>query len=559
MATSPEALIETHAETLTRARQAIRERTAWSHFPESPSTKVYGVEAKTAGDEGFEALKGTLFQIEGHAAGAGALGGETSPFGLELNVTYPRATAAELLDRAEAARGDYAAMDPKARLAVCVEILTRLNRNSYLIAHAVQHTTGQAYVMAFQAGAAHAQDRGLEAVAYAAEAIDITPPAVMWEKQTGKDQISRIEKSFVVVPRGIALLLGCSTFPTWNGLPGLFASLATGNPVIVKPSPSAILPLAITVKIAREVLAEVGLPRDVVQLAVTENTDGVTQALVTDKRVKLIDYTGSTQFGDWVEQNAPQARVFAEKAGVNSVILESTDNFKGVCRNLAFSLSLYSGQMCTAPQNIYVPAAGLQTEDGVKTPQEVAQALALGVSKLLGEPARGAAVLGALHADSIPERMETTRTVGEVVLPGDTFTHPDFPQARSRLPMIVLLPGADDPAAQSECFGPISFVIPAADREAAVSHAAGMAQEVGALTASLYSTDEAFITDATRQFAMAGAPLSINFTGGIHVNQSVAFSDFHGSGANPAANAALTDLAFVASRFAIVTVRRDRS
>ena len=33
------------------------------------------------------------------------------------------------------------------------------------------------------------------------------------------------------------LVIGCNTFPTWNGYPGLFASLATGNPVVVKPHP----------------------------------------------------------------------------------------------------------------------------------------------------------------------------------------------------------------------------------------------------------------------------------------------------------------------------------
>ena len=48
----------------------------------------------------------------------------------------------------------------------------------------------------------------------------------------------------------------------------------------------------------------------------------------------------------------------------------------------------------------------------------------------------------------------------------------------------------------------------------------------------------------------AGVALSINLTGGVFVNQSAAFSDFHGTGANPAANAALTDAAFVASRSA---------
>ena len=40
------------------------------------------------------------------------------------------------------------------------------------------------------------------------------------------------------MPRGVALVVACSTFPTWNGYPGIFASLVTGNPVIVKAHPT---------------------------------------------------------------------------------------------------------------------------------------------------------------------------------------------------------------------------------------------------------------------------------------------------------------------------------
>ena len=44
----------------------------------------------------------------------------------------------------------------------------------------------------------------------------------------------------------------------------------------------------------------------------------------------------------------------------------------------------------------------------------------------------------------------------------------------------------------------------------------------------------------------AGVALSENLLGGVFVNQSAAFSDFHGTGANPAANASYTDGAYVA-------------
>src|SRR5690606_32262358 len=148
------------------------------------------------------------------------------------------------------------------------------------------------------------------------------------------------------------------------GYPGLFASLATGNVVIVKPHPGAILPLAITVQVARAVLAEAGFDPNVVQLAAHAAGDDTAQQLAQDPSVKIIDFTGSSANGNWLEQNARQAQVYTEKAGVNQIIIDSAEDLKGVVRNLAFSLPLYSGQMCTAPQNIFVPRDGIQTAEG---------------------------------------------------------------------------------------------------------------------------------------------------------------------------------------------------
>src|SRR5690606_29624662 len=136
-----------------------------------------------------------------------------------------------------------------------------------------------------------------------------------WRKPQGKHDPLRMRKRFSVVPRGIAMNIGCSTFPTWNAYPGLFASLATGNPVIVKPHPAAILPLALTVRIAREVLAEAGLPADAVLLAVDAPGAEITKTLAADPAVKLIDYTGSNAFGTWLRGNAAQAQIYRRGRG----------------------------------------------------------------------------------------------------------------------------------------------------------------------------------------------------------------------------------------------------
>ena len=107
-----------------------------------------------------------------------------------------------------------------------------------------------------------------------------------------------------------------------------------------------------------------------------------------------------------------------------------------------------------------------------------------------------------------------------------------------------------------ECFGPVSFLIMTASIEESLTVFGRTMAERGAMTAGVYSTDPGVI-DAARTLALqAGVALSENLTGPIYVNQSAAFSDFHGTGANPAGNASFTDLAFVANRFHVVQSRR---
>ncbi len=195
------------------------------------------------------------------------VGHEVSPFGLELGITYPSASPDTLVAASQSAGKAWADASVEDRVGVCLEILHRLNRQSFLLAHTVMHTTGQAFMMAFQAGGPHAQDRGLEAVAYAYDEMTRVPRTAEWSKPQGKGEPLVLDKTWRIVPRGVALVIGCATFPTWNGYPGIFASLATGNSVIVKPHPGAILPLALTIQIARGVLKEAGFDPNVLMLA----------------------------------------------------------------------------------------------------------------------------------------------------------------------------------------------------------------------------------------------------------------------------------------------------
>jgi phenylacetic acid degradation protein paaN len=547
-------MFERHRPTLERAVQAIAERSYWSAYPESASPKVYGEGAAETGKAAFDALLNKRFPLT-QPATIGDTGAEKSPFGFPLGVSYPKPDIDGLFAAVGHAQDQWKKAGPEVWAGVCLETLARINKASFEIANAVMHTSGQAFLMAFQAGGPHAQDRGLEAVAYAWDELRRVPASAMWEKPQGKNEPIRMEKRFRIVPRGVGLVIGCCTFPTWNAYPGMFASLATGNAVIVKPHPAAILPLAITVRIAREVLAEAGMDPNVVTLFAHEAGDDTAQTLALRPEIRIIDFTGSTANGRWLEEHARQAQVYTEKAGVNQIIVDGVSDIKAVARNIAFSLSLYTGQMCTAPQNIYIPEEGITTADGRMPFEAVTAAIAEGVQKLLGDHARAVEVLGAVQNEGILRRLEAARSLGTVILDTQSIAHPAYPEATVRTPLIVKLDAADRATYLNEWFGPIAFVIATASTDESLAIARDAVRGHGALTMSVYATDPKVIERAVDVAEDAGVALSINLTGGVFVNQSAAFSDFHGTGSNPAANAALTDAAYVANRFRVVQHR----
>ncbi|MGW6013811.1 phenylacetic acid degradation protein PaaN [Streptomyces sp. NPDC055210] len=553
-------LVAKHRPTLDQALEAMRTRAYWSPHPEHP--KAYGENGSLGMAEGkaaFDTLLGGRLDLD-QPGTDDWVGGEVSPYGIELGVTYPHADVDALLPAMRAGQRAWRDAGAETRAVVCLEILKRISDRTHEFALAVMHTSGQAFMMAFQAGGPHAQDRGMEAVAYAYVEQVRTPDTAEWTKPQGKRDPLALTKQFTPVPRGVALLIGCNTFPTWNGYPGLFASLATGNAVLVKPHPRAVLPLALTVQVAREVLAEAGFDPNLVALAAERPGEGIAKTLATRPEIRIIDYTGSTAFGDWLETNARQAQVYTEKAGVNTVIVESTDDYKGMLSNLAFSLSLYSGQMCTTPQNFLVPRAGIRTEEGPKSYDEVVADLARAVDGLLGDDARANALLGAIVNPDVKARVEAAAGLGEVALASREITNPDFPDAVVRTPVIVKLDGGkpDDQAAyMSECFGPVSFAVAVDSAAEAVELLRRTVREKGAMTVGAYTTSDE-VEEAVREACLdEAAQLSLNLTGGVYVNQTAAFSDFHGSGGNPAANAALCDGAFVSNRFRVVEIRSE--
>lgn len=550
------ALFEKHCDTIEQAIEAVHKREYHALYPEMPLPKIYGETAESEQKGEFENQLGSKFSRLKQSHDSWLVSDEESPFTRKkLEISYPVFTdSAKYIAHTQAAWSDWKKTDAQTRAGVLTESLDRMKSRFYEIAFATMHTTGQAFMMSFQASGPHAADRALEAIALGYQELTRFPERLTWEKPAGKVTL-KLEKFSTTVPRGLALAIGCSTFPVWNTVPGVYASLITGNPVIVKPHPRGIYPIAIVVACIQEVLAENGFSPDLVMLASDIESKPITKELAENSAVKIIDFTGSNAFGDYVE-SIPGKITFTEKAGVNSIIIDSVQDLKEMAQNVAFSICLYSGQMCTAPQNFYIPSEGIKNGEGHATFDEVKNAIVEAIKGLVGHPKVGPAVIGAVQSDATFKRIgEASGIGGKVLLESTRVENPEFPEIRSASPVVLEVGSSEKNIYQREMFGPIAFIIPTSGTDESIELAASTAAEHGAISCGAYSTCEDKMEKIAVAMAESGTPVSFNLTGNIYVNQNAGFSDFHVTGGNPSGNASLTDPEFVLKRFTRVQSR----
>jgi phenylacetic acid degradation protein paaN len=542
-------LFEKHRPTLVKAIEALHARTFYAAFTENPSPAVYGETADADGQAKFKAMLGKKFQELRQANPDGWAGQEESPYLQELlNVSYPIFSTSALIDCSSKAFHQWRKVSVGDRAGILMESLDRVKGRFFEIAYATMHTTGQGYMMAFQASGPHAADRALEAVAAGYEELNRFPAKVVWDKPMGKFNI-QLSKEWRAAPKGISVVIGCSTFPTWNSVTGIYGSLITGNAVIVKPHPGAILPIAIVVAEIQKVLAENNLDPNICQLAVDTYDKMVTKELAEHPAVKLIDFTGNSAFGNYLEA-LPGKTVFTEKTGVNSVILDSSDDVDKAAANLAFSVNLYSGQMCTAPQNFYIPADGINTPTGKVSFDQFAEKFVANINGLIDNPKAGPFVLGAVQNKKTSERvLEAERHPGKVWLKSRSFENPLFKNARLATPVVIEVVASKKEIYSKEFFGPIAFLIKTKNTDQSIALAQEMAMQHGAISCGAYTTDPAVREKIADEMALAATPVSFNFSGGIYMNQNAAFSDFHVTGGNPSGNASFTNPEYITKRF----------
>ena len=541
------ALYLQHEELLNQAIEALSIRQFFSPYPEHP--KAYDQELDAKGKDAFGRLLNENFTQLNQEADAW-VGEEVSPlWQYGIGVRYPSISVDSYISKSKSAAKDWKKASLETRAGVLIESLERVRGRFFELAYATVHTTGQSFMMAFQASGPHATDRALEAIAMGVKELNRYPKDLAFSKPLGKYSLD-VQKSWKPISKGTGLVIGCSTFPTWNTVPGVYANLICGNTTIVKPHPKSILAIAIFLTELRIVLVEQGFDANVVQLAADTTANSITKELAEHQDVKLVDYTGGNVFGDYVE--GLNKTVFTEKSGINSVIIDSVKDIKTVAQNIAFSISLYSGQMCTAPQNVFI-SEEIETEDRVLSFDEVASEIVEAVKGVINHPKMGAGTLGSVQNDTTIKRINKLK--GNILLAPQKVENTEAPNARIQSPTIMATE-AESQVYREECFGPLVFLVKTENAIESVAIASELAAQKGAITCLAFSTDletQELIED---QMNTAFVPVSFNMTGAGFVNQHAAFSDFHVTGGNPSGNASFADASFINRRFVWVGNRR---
>lgn len=142
-------------------------------------------------------------------------------------------------------------------------------------------------------------------------------------------------------PFGLVAVCSPWNFPVAIACGGVFAALAAGNTVALKPSPSTRRCATLIAEACRR--AEI--PSDV--FALTPVDDGPAgRTLVTEADAVIL--TGSTATADRFVEWKPDMRLFAETSGKNALIITPSADLDQAVADLVASAFGHSGQKCSA-------------------------------------------------------------------------------------------------------------------------------------------------------------------------------------------------------------------
>src|SRR5690242_19782301 len=125
-------------------------------------------------------------------------------------------------------------------------------------------------------------------------------------------------------------------------------AIAAGCPLVLKPAPQTPL----TSLLLAEAVQQAGWPDGGLNVMPLSNADA--QLLVSDERIKLISFTGSSAVGWQIKAHAGKKKVVLELGGNAGVIVHNDADLEFAAERCASGGFAYAGQTCISVQRIIV-------------------------------------------------------------------------------------------------------------------------------------------------------------------------------------------------------------
>lgn len=241
-------------------------------------------------------------------------------------------------------------------------------------------------------------------------------------------------------PKGVCLIIAPWNFPLQLAIGPLVSAIAAGNTAIVKPSEHT----PHTSAVVREIVEAVFKPEEV---AVVEGAVETASELLK-LPFNHIFFTGAPAIGKIVMRAAAEhlASVTLELGGKSPTIVDETADLKAAVRRIAWGKFLNSGQICIAPDYLFVHES---------RKAEFVRLMATQLSELYGEDAAQSGaynrMVNAKHFERVAGYLKDAEERGAVVeIGGRRDPETDFIE-----PTLVSSVPDDAALMQEEIFGPV--------------------------------------------------------------------------------------------------------
>ncbi len=319
-------------------------------------------------------------------------------------------------------------------------------------------------------------------------------------------------------PRGVAVVISPWNFPLAICTGMTTAALVTGNTTIVKPAEQTPGIAKVMCEILWQAMKEAGVPSDLAKGALQFLPglgETVGAALVRDKRVALIAFTGSKAVGLDIIKAAgvtPEDQPFVkhvvcEMGGKNAIIVDASADLDEAVLGVRQSAFGFCGQKCSACSRVIV----VESAHDAFLKRLVESTASL----VIGDPLEPATDLGPVIDDEaaakIREYIEIGKREGKLEL---GMTAPSTGSARKPFVGPHIFSGIQPHhrLANEEIFGPVLSVMNARDFDEALRIANGTQYK---LTGGVFSRKPSNIERARREFRVGNLYLNRGITGAL--------------------------------------------